>query len=208
MSDLITHIIPRLQKVNRLMVACTGGTMPFEQAYAVARLYYDFQDTNRLIAEAERMAGEDAGLLKKLAVTLKYETATLINNMGRLDGVDFKVVAGDHSGRTYSIFRKASEELTPYWKRYCGLNKRLDYLPLGSTEYAEAEKKCAEAKAEHDARQAEVKKLYAVYEEESRRTGDVFFFKSSHLYALATRLNSIAGSIIVDLDRMEKGDSQ
>lgn len=31
--------------------------IPFEQAYALARFYYDFQDTNALIADAEVMAG-------------------------------------------------------------------------------------------------------------------------------------------------------
>lgn len=174
----------------------------------MARFYYDFQYTNFLIADAERLANEDAGRLREFAVSLKDETDTLLDNIGRLDGVDFKAIANAHSKRFYSMFQEASEELNPYWKRYCELNNRLDYLPLGSKEYAETEKECAVAKAEHDAWQTEVKVLYAEYETESRHAGDVCFFKTSHLYALVARLNSIAGSIISDLDRMEKGDSQ
>lgn len=205
---MATHIIPRLKEVNGIISACPDGTMTFGQAYAVARFYYDFQDTNLLIAEAERMAGEDAGRLREFAISLKNETATLLDNIGRLDRVDFKAIADAHSRQFHTIFQEASDALNPYWKRYSGLNNRLDYLPLGSKEYAAVEKECVEAKAEHDARQIEVKKLYARYEEESRHAGDLYFFKTSHLYALATKLNGIAGSIIADLDRMEKGDSQ
>lgn len=208
MADMITHIIPRLEEVNGIVAACSDGTLTFEQVYAVARFYYDFQDTNLLIAEAERVATEDAGRLREFAISLKDETATLIDNMGGLDSVDFKAVANAHSKRFYSKFQEASDKLNPYWKRYCELNNRLDYLPLGSKAYAEAEKECEEAKAEHDARQTEVRKLYAGYETESRRAGDVFSLKASHLYALVARLNGIAGSIITDLDRAEKGDRQ
>lgn len=204
----MTHINLRLQEVNSLVAACPDGTMTFEQAYAVARFYYDFQDTNALIAEAERMAAGDSGRLRELAVSLKDETAALLDNMHRLDNVDFKAVANTHSRQFYSKFQEASDGLNPYWKRYCELNNRLDYLPIGSKEYAEAEKECGEAKAEHDARQTGVKGLYARYEEESRRSGDVFFFKASHLHALVARLNGIAGSIITDLDRAEKGTRQ
>lgn len=205
-ETIITHIIPGLKEVNGIVTACSGGTMTFEQAYAVARFYYDFQDTNLLIAGAESMATGDAGRLREFAIFLKDETATLLDNIRILDGTDFKAIANTRSRQFYSLFQEASEELNPYWKRYCELNNRLDYLPLGSKEYAEVEKECKEAKAEHDARQMAVLDLYAEYETESRRAGDVFSLKASHLYALVARLNGIAGSIITDLDRVEKGD--
>lgn len=182
--------------------------MPFEQAFALARFYYDFQDTNALIADAEAMAGNDPAGLRIIAVSLKAGTATLLNNIGQLDGIDFRGIANAHSRRYHAIFQEASDELNPYWKRYCELNNRLDYLPIDSKEYAEAEKECEAAKAEHDRRQAGVRKIYAEYEHENRRAGDVFSLKASHLYALATKLNGIAGSIINDLDRMEKGEGR
>lgn len=106
------------------------------------------------------------------------------------------------------MFQETSDGLNPYWKRYCELNNRLDYLPLGSKEYAEAEKECEAAKAEHDRRQTDVRRIYAEYERENRRAGDVFSLKASHLYALVARLNGIAGSIMTDLDRMEKGEGR
>lgn len=207
-NNAITHIIPRFKGVNAIVTGCLDGALTFEQAFIVAQFYYDYQDTNQLIEEAEAMAVENAGALKETVLSLEAETSTLINNIGKLDGVDFKTVANAHTKQYYTIFQDASEELNPYWKRYCELNNRLDYLPLGSKEYAETEKECVAAKAEHDARQAEVRRLYAEYETESRRAGDVFTFKPSHLLALAMKLNGIAGSIIADLDRMEKGNGQ
>lgn len=208
MANMMTDITTRLKEVNSIVAACHGDIMPFEQALALARFYYDFQDTNALIAEAEAMATENPEQLKETALSLKAETATLLNNIGRLDDVDFRKIANTHSRHYHAIFQKASDKLNPYWKRYCELNTRLDYLPLDSKEYAEAEKECETAKAEHDSRQVEVKKLYADYERENRRAGDVFSLKASHLYALVARLNGIAGSILNDLDRMEKGSGQ
>ena len=70
------------------------------------------------------------------------------------------------------------------------------------------EKECEKAKAEHDTRQIEVKRLYAEYENENKRAGYVFSLKASHLYALAAKMNGIAGSIINDLDRLEKGNGE
>ncbi len=208
MNKAMTNIIPRLKEVNRIVAYCSNGTMSFEQAYALAQFYYDFQDTNALIADAEVMAGDDPAGLRMVALSLKAETATLLNNIGLLDSIDFREIANEHSRYYHSLFQKASAELNPYWKRYCELNNRLDYLPLDSKEYAEAEKECEAAKAEHDNRQTEVKRIYAEYERENRRAGDVFSLKASHLYALAAKLNGIAGSILNDLDRMEKGESQ
>ncbi len=208
MIGMMTNIIPRLKEVNGILAACNGDTMPFEQALTVARFYYDFQDTNALIAEADAMATENPERLKEAALSLKAETATLLNNMGRLDCVDFREIANAHSRKFHDVFQEASAQFNPYWKCYCELNTRLDYLPLDSKEYAEAEKECEAAKAEHDSRQVEVKKLYADYERESRRAGDVFSLKASHLYALAAKLDGIAGSILNDLDRMEKGSGQ
>ena len=202
------NIANRLDEVNGIVAACNGSTMSFEQAYELARFYYDFQDTNALIADAEVMAGEDLSGLREIAISLKAETTTLLNNIGRLDGVDFRGIANTHSRYYHAIFQEDSDELNPYWKRYCELNNRLDYLPIDSKEYAEAEKECDAAKAEHDRRQTDVRRIYAEYEHENRRAGDVFSLKASHLYALATKLNGIAGSIINDLDRMEKGEGR
>lgn len=208
MIRMMTDITTRLKEVNMIVGGHDGGAMSFEQAFAVAQFYCDFQDTNALIADAEAMAGDDPAGLRMIAISLKAETATLLNNIGRLDSVDFRGIANAHSRYYHSQFQKASAELNPYWKRYCELNNRLDYLPLDSEDYVEAEKECEAAKDEHDRRQTDVKRIYAEYERENRRAGDVFFLKASHLYALAAKLNGIAGSILNDLDRMEKGKGQ
>ena len=205
---MIHSLLRLLKDANDIIDTCSVDQMSFEQAYVIARFYYDYQDTNVIIDEAERLATEDVGRLREIAVDLKDATATLLNNIGILDGVDFKEIANDHSKQFYSRFQEASESLNPYWKRYSELNNRLDYLPLGSKDYAETEKECEKAKAEHDTRQIEVKRLYAEYEKENQRAGYVFSLKASHLYALAAKMNGIAGSIINDLDRLEKGNGE
>ena len=207
-DQIIDNLLTRLKEVNFILATCSDDQMPFEQAYVIARFYYDYQDTNVLIDEAENLVNEDAVQLREFTVSLKAETATLLNNIRRLDGVDFKEIANAHSKQYYSIFQEAAEQLNPFWKRYSELNNRLDYLPLGSEEYAEFDKKCEEAKAEHDTRQIEVKRLYAEYENENRRAGYVFSLKAPYLYALAAKINGIAGSIINDLDRLEKGNRE
>lgn len=205
---MIHSLLRLLKDANDIIDTCSVDQMSFEQAYVIARFYFDYQDTNIIIDEAERMATENVGSLREFAVSLKDETTALLNHIGRLDGVDFKEIANDHSKQYYSRFQEASEQLNPYWKRYSELNNRLDYLPLGSKEYTEIEKECEKAKAEHDTRQIEVKKLYAEYENENQRAGYVFSLKVSHLYALAAKINGIAGSIINDLDRLEKGNGE
>ena len=70
------NIANRLDEVNGIVAACNGSTMSFEQAYELARFYYDFQDTNALIADAEVMAGEDLSGLREIAISLKAETTT------------------------------------------------------------------------------------------------------------------------------------
>lgn len=207
-DQIINNLLTRLKEVNDIIGTYSSDMMSFEQAYVIARFYYDYQDTNVIIDEAERMATEDIGRLREFAVSLNAETAVLLNNIGRLDEVDFKQIANAHSKQYYSIFQEVAEQLNPFWKRYSELNNRLDYLPLGSKDYAEMEKKCEKAKAEHDTRQIEVKRLYAEYEKENQRAGYVFSLKASHLYALAAKMNGIAGSIINDLDRLEKGNGE
>lgn len=84
MAEMMTNLIPRLKEANGIVSACNGDTMPFEQAETLARFYYDFQDTNALIAEAEVMATENPAGLKEAAISLKVGTATLLNNIGRI----------------------------------------------------------------------------------------------------------------------------
>lgn len=45
--------------------------MLFEQAFALARFYYDFQDTNVLIADAETIAWDNPAGLRKIAISIK-----------------------------------------------------------------------------------------------------------------------------------------
>ena len=112
MIGMITHILARLEEINGIVGAYHGDTMPFEQAFALARFYYDFQDTNALIADAEAMAGENPEQLKEIALSLEAETATLLNNIGRLDGIDFRGLPTRTHGVTMPYFKRLPTGLT------------------------------------------------------------------------------------------------
>ena len=71
MVKLMIDMVSRLKEVNDIIDTCSDGTMSFEQANVIARLYYDYQDTNVIIDEAERMATEDVGRLRRLLLTSK-----------------------------------------------------------------------------------------------------------------------------------------
>ena len=79
MVIMMRDMVPRLKEVNDIIDTCSGDIMPFEQAYVIARVYYEYQDTNVIIDEAERMATEDTGRLREFAVSLKAETTALLN---------------------------------------------------------------------------------------------------------------------------------
>ena len=81
MAEKMIHSLPeRLKEVNGIISTYSGYQMPFEQANVIARFYYDYQDTNVIIDEAERMATEDIGRLMELAVSLKAETGALLKD--------------------------------------------------------------------------------------------------------------------------------
>ena len=204
MENRLQNIIERLQKINKSLVCCYNGSLSFDDWYEIAQFYFDWQNTNRLIDEAERLAEENPEQLKELAGTLKDESAKLIGSLSKVDNPDFNEIAKTHYTLFYDRFKKAADELNPYWKRYCELNNSLDYLPLGSKEYEEVEKECEAAKAEHDERQKEVKRFNEEYQTELKRAGDVSGLKIPYLIAIVSKINLIAESIIKDLNIIGK----
>lgn len=83
MVDQIIHnLLTRLKEVNFILETCTDGTMLFEQANVIARFYYDCQDTNVLIDEAERMATEDTEGLREFAVSIRRRPPDTVRQAG------------------------------------------------------------------------------------------------------------------------------
>lgn len=82
MARMITDIVPRIREVNKIIADCSSGTIPFEQAFVLARFYYDFQDTNVIIAEAEAMAADDLNGLRTVATkTVDREPSALLHSL-------------------------------------------------------------------------------------------------------------------------------
>ena len=208
MDNPISKLIERIKEVNEILASCSDTILSFEDCYKISQFYFEFQNTNRLIDEAERLAEENPTQLKDLAGLLKEKSAHLIDNLKMIKDVDLINIANKQTSLFYDRFQKAADELNPYWKRYCELNNRLDYLPLESKEYKAIEKECEEAKSEHDERQKEVKKLYADYQEEQKKAADLYALKIPYLIAVVSKINLIAGSIITDLELIEKEEER
>ena len=186
------------------MASRSDSMLSFEDCYKISQFYFEFQNTNRLIDEAERLSEEIPIQLQDLSSLLKEKSSHLIDNLKRIKDVDFISIADKQTSLFYNRFKKAADELNPYWKRYCELNNRLDYLPLDSKEYKEVEDECEAAKTEHDESQKEVKRLNEEYQKELKRAGDVSGLNIPYLIAIVSKIDLIAESIIKDLDLIRK----
>ena len=204
MNNPIYKLSLELQRINKTLDSCCNGSLSFDDWYGIVQFYFDWQNTNMLIDEAEILAEDSAEQLKELARTLKDNSAKLIDSLYKIGNPDFNEIAKTRYTMFYERFKKAADELNPYWKRYCELNNRLDYLPLDSKEYKEVENECEAAKTEHDERQKEVKKLNEEYQFELKRASDVSGLNIPYLIAIVSKINLIAESIIKDLDLIGK----
>ena len=78
---------------------------------------------------------------------------------------------------------------------------------MDSEEYRDAEKRCEEAKAEHDERQSVIRELYAEYEQANKESAPVFRFRADFLEAVIIRYRDIAIAILTDIKRIREGGS-
>ena len=202
---MITELIQNLFTINN---SIEGQEMSFENALSIVKLYEEMPEPNNLIDEAEEMAAYDIDALEKSVMKLKEESWRFLSvGMPMLKEVDFKAIAQNYSGTFYNRYQKAEKELTAYWRDYCRLNNRLDYLDLDSQEYIEAEKLCEEAKAQHDERQKVVRELYTEHEQANIESAPVFRFRADFLKAVIVRYHDIARAILADIKRIREGGS-
>lgn len=202
---MINELVQNLIAINNIT---EGQELSFADALSIVEIYDKMPEPNNLIDEAEEMATYDIDALEKSVIKLKEESWRFLSvGMPMLKGVDFKAIAQNYSRTFYNRYQKAEKELTAYWRDYCRLNNRLDYLDLDSQEYIEAEKLCEEAKAQHDERQKAVRRLYAEYEEANKESAPVFRFRADFLEAVIVRYHDIASAILADIKRIREGGS-
>lgn len=202
---MINELVQNLIAINNIT---EGQELSFSDALSIVEIYDKMPEPNSLIDEAEEIAATDIDALEKSVMKLKEESKRLLSvGMLMLKEVDFKAIAQNHSRIFYNRYQKAEKELTAYWRDYCRLNNRLDYLDLDSQEYIVAEKLCEEAKAEHDERQKSVRKLYTEYEQANIESAPVFRFRADFLEAVIVRYRDIASAILTDIKRIREGGS-
>lgn len=202
---MITELIKNLIAINN---SIEGQEMSFVNALSIVKFYDEMPEPNSLIDEAEEIAASDIDALEKSVMKLKEESERFLSvGVSKLKEVDFKAIAQNYSRTFYNRYQKAEKELTAYWRDYCRLNNRLDYLDLDSLEYIEAEKRCEEAKAEHDERQKAVRRLYTEYEQANIESAPVFRFRADFLETFIVRYRDIANAILADIKRIREGGS-
>lgn len=200
---MINELVQNLIAINNIT---EGQELSFADALSIVEIYDEMPEPNSLIDEAEEMAAYDIDALEKSVMKLKEESWRFLSvGMPMLKGVDFKAIAQNYSGTFYNRYQKAEKELTAYWRDYCRLNNRLDYLDLDSKEYIEAEKLCEEAKAQHDERQKAVRELYTEYEQANIESAPVFRFRADFLEAVIVRYHDIASAILADIKGIREG---
>lgn len=202
---MINELVQNLIAINNIT---EGQELSFADALSIVEIYDKMPEPNNLIDEAEEMATYDIDALEKSVIKLKEESERFLSvSIPMLKDVDFRAIAQSYSCTFYNRFQKAEKELTTYWKTYCQLNNRLDYLNLDSTEYIETEKRCERAKAEHDERQRVVRELYAEYEQANKDSSHVFRFRADFLGTVISRYRDIATAMLADIKRIRKGGS-
>lgn len=200
---MINELVQNLIAINNIT---ERQELSFADALSIVEIYDKMPEPNNLIDEAEEMAASDIDALEKSVMKLKEESERFLSvGMPMLNEVDFKAIAQNYSLTFYNRYQKTEKELTAYWKAYCQLNNRLDYLDLDSQEYIEAEKLCEEAKAEHDEKQSVVRELYAEYEEANMESAPVFRFRADFLETVIVRYRDIATAILADIKRIREG---
>lgn len=202
---MINELVQNLIAINNIT---EGQELSFADALSIVEIYDKMPEPNNLIDEADEMATYDIDALEKSVMKLKEESWRFLSvGMPMLKEVDFKAIAQNYSGTFFNRYQKAEKELTAYWRDYCRLNNRLDYLDLDSQEYIEAEKLCEEAKAQHDERQKAVRELYTEYEQANIGSAPVFRFRADFLEAVIVRYHDIASAILADIKRIREGGS-
>lgn len=202
---MTNELVQNLIVINNIT---EGQELSFADALSIVEIYDKMPEPNSLIDEAEELANSDIEALEKSVIKLKKESERFLSvGMPMLKDVDFKAIAQSYPRPFYDRFHKAEVELNSYWKVYCQLNNQLDYLDLDSEEYRDTEKRCEEAKAEHDERQKVVQRLYSEYEQANKNSAPVFRFRADFLEAVIIRYRDIAIAILTDIKRIKEGGS-
>ncbi len=167
--------------------------------------YKDFNDTNRIVAEATAMFHDDAKQLMDISSSLLSEAERFLSlDIAGLQSVDFGNLFEANLRPFESRYKEAKDISTGLWREYSAISNRLDFQPLDSEDYKSLDTLCDAKKAEYDTAHAQTDRLYNEWQQERDRTFCVYCFKPMFLSVLVERLKGISGSIISDIRRMKE----
>lgn len=202
---MIPAVLERLSSVNRLLPRLAGQeTITIDGACPLALFYRDYNDTALLVAEADRLAGNDMDGLYSFALSLSSECDSyLAADRTMLEATDFAGIFDSHIKPFKERSDMASQTATALWREYSAISNRLDFLSPESDEYTVLDTGCD---AKHDAYVAtheRAAELHALLRHEETRYLPVRYFRMMYLDVLVARLGEIARCIISDIDRIK-----
>lgn len=202
---MIQQITQRLREVNTLVATYNQDDFSFGQALSLSLFYRDFNDTNSLVKEAEKLARENPSRLLECSISLLSETDRyLSSDRSGLYAANFERIFEEHIKPFEIRYKEAGTVAAGLWRDYSAKSNRLDFLPLESVEYRLLDKECDAAKAEYDRAHTNTNLLYKEWQQERERCFCVYCFKPLFLDVLVERLKGIAGSIIADINHMQE----
>lgn len=201
----INEVPQRLGKVNTLLSTCQQGNMSFGDALLLSLFYSDFNDTNRLIKEAEILSREDTEQLLDISSSLLREAEIFLYlDRSPLQMVDFEAFYEKHLKPSELQHEEAKAVATKLWREYSTISNRLDFLLPDSDEYKSLDMECDAAKVKYDEAHAHVNLLYKEWMQEREKYFCVYCFKPVFLEVLVSHLKGIAGSIISDIRHIKE----
>lgn len=205
-NSYIPEISGRLTKVNHLLKQSAGKeTVSFDDAGVLASFYRDFNDTSKLIAEADGLVNRDIDGLSAFALSLFSEVETyLSSDRSRFDIADFEIIFNCHTKPFEKRYKTALEASTALWSEYSAMSNRLDFLPLFSEGYKSLNMECDAKKEEYDTAHAYTDKLYAEWQREASAYFHILYFRMAFMDVLVARLGEIARCIIADISRIKE----
>lgn len=197
MNDFIKNLIERLTEVEKIVSGCSKDAISFEQAHILARFFYDYQATNNIIDEAEKLAHEKISLLREYAEIMVVLTSRISNELPKLNGIEFEVVAMGYSKNIQKQVEEQNTIVNSLWLERSSIGNRLDYGD--SSDFDKDNGELTRLEEEHKKQQGILKELYDKYYKALYRETEVSMLKFELFKLLITNIGKISRMIIIDL---------
>lgn len=202
------NLISRIHCVAEILNDDRIEELSYDDALIIARLCFEYQDTNHIIDYTERLArkGHLAELMD-FALALRVEASQLGEKVRIINRtVDFKAVACSYNNQMHALFEQKLRPVTEAYRLFTALSNKLDYLPLDTDEYRMLDKKTEAAKAEYERVRQLIPALEAERDSALKDSWMLFRLKVEDVELLCQRWRQIADTVIEDIKGWRAGE--